>query len=211
MQCDKVVLATRNTGKIEEFAQLLGRLGVTVVGLNEFENLPEIEETGSTFAENALIKARAIADATGLVSIADDSGLVVAALEGEPGVRSSRYADDFEYLPGETKDQRNIRKLLKAMRGLEIQDRYAHFETVIAVAAPHGPEMTVGGQWQGTILESPLGANGFGYDPVFWDPDLKKSAAQLKAVEKNAVSHRGRAVAALIREWPAFIAKIQTL
>ncbi len=209
MKCDKVVLATTNAGKIAEFSGLLAGLGVEVAGLNDFPDLGEIAETGETFAENALIKARAVAKATGLVAIADDSGLMVDALAGAPGVRSARFSEDLDARPGESRDQRNIRKLLQVMRKVPGEQRGCHFVTVMAACAPDGEEITATGKWFGNVLEAPLGKNGFGYDPVFWDPQLGKTAAQLKKEEKNAVSHRSKAVAALIAMWPDFAAKLE--
>lgn len=201
----KIVLSTTNAGKIRELATPLAVLGIEVLGLSDFPEIGEIEENGETFAENALIKARTVAAQTGLVAVADDSGLVVDALAGLPGVKSARFADDLEFLPGENHDQRNIRKLL-AMLGNE-RKRNAHFETRMAAVSPNGAEIVVAGRWDGQILETPRGSNGFGYDPVFYDPVLKKAAAELDVAEKNAVSHRGKAVRALLAAWPDFANK----
>lgn len=205
MQCNNVVLATTNPGKLAELSGVLANLGVTVLGLADFPQIGEIAETGTTFAENALIKARAVTAATGLVAIADDSGLMVDALAGAPGVYSARFGDDWQSLPGESRDARNIRKLLHAMRGVPQARRTCHFVTVMAAVAPDGKEMTASGEWHGRVLEAALGSNGFGYDPVFWDQTLNKSAAQLGREEKNAVSHRGRAVRQLAAQWPDFV------
>lgn len=202
----KIVLSTTNAGKIRELAKPLSALGIEVLGLFHFPEIGEIEETGSTFAENALIKARAVAAATGMAAVADDSGLIVDALSGQPGVKSARFADDLDFLPGENRDQRNIRKLL-AMLGND-NNRNAHFETCIAAVSPGGQEIIVSGQWAGQILKQPRGSNGFGYDPVFWDPDLGKAAAELNLEEKDAVSHRGKAVRALLAAWPDFAKKV---
>lgn len=202
----QIVLASTNPGKIRELAEPLATLGIEVLGLADFPEIGDIEETGATFAENALIKARAVAEHTGLVAVADDSGLCVDARQGAPGVKSARFADDMPFLPGENRDQRNIRKLLALMA--ETNDRQAHFETCMAAVAPTGEELVVTGQWPGQILRAPRGTNGFGYDPVFFDPALGKSAAELELAEKNAVSHRGRAVRALLEAWPGFAARI---
>lgn len=207
MRTDRIVLASRNKGKLAELAELLRDREIGLVDLDAFPEIGEIEETGSTFAENALLKARAVAKATGLIAVADDSGLAVDALDGAPGVFSARYGDDWEALPGESRDQRNTRKLLHFMRKIPREERGCHFETAIAAAAPGGLELVAKGRWQGRLLLAPLGENGFGYDPVFWDPELEKSAAQLGREEKNAVSHRGRALAALLEKWPEFAAK----
>lgn len=209
MTAARAVLATANTGKIAELAAELAPLGVEILPLSAFPDLPEVEETGQTFAENALLKARAAAKGTGLLAIADDSGLIVDALNGAPGVRSARYGEDWEALPGETRDQRNIRKLLHEMRPYAIGDRACRFVTVIAAVSPNGAELICQGGWEGVLLESPLGTNGFGYDPVFWDTHLNKSAAQLSREEKNAVSHRGKAVRELAAQWPLFAQQAQ--
>lgn len=201
----RVVLATRNAGKIAELAAPLGAFGVALVGLEDFPRIGEIEETGATFEENALIKARAVALATGLVSIADDSGLVVDALGGAPGVHSARYADDWELLPGENRDRRNIRKLLHAVREVPEARRTCHFVSVMAAVRPDGRELCVRGEWPGRLLTAPRGTNGFGYDPVFFDPAIGRTAAELTREEKTARSHRGRAAAALLGHWQEFM------
>lgn len=200
----RVVLATRNAGKIAELAGPLSAFGVSLVGLDAFPEIGEIEEDGATFEENALIKARAVARATGLTSIADDSGLMVDALGGAPGVWSARYADDWEMLPGENRDGRNIRKLLDALKDVPAGKRGCRFVTVMAAVRPDGRELTVRGEWPGTVLTSPRGANGFGYDPVFFDADTGRAAAELTREEKTARSHRGRAAAALLERWRDF-------
>lgn len=201
----RVVLATRNAGKIAELAGPLSAFGVSLVGLDAFPEIGEIEENGATFEENALIKARAVAKATGLTAIADDSGLMVDALGGAPGVWSARYADDWEMLPGEDRDGRNIRKLLHAMRDVPKDRRDCSFVTVMAAVRPDGRELTVRGEWPGRLLESPRGGNGFGYDPVFFDASTGRSAAELTREEKTARSHRGRAAAALLERWQGFM------
>ena len=201
----RVVLATRNAGKIAELARPLSAFGVSLVGLDAFPEIGEIVEDGATFEENALIKARAVAKATGLTAIADDSGLMVDALAGAPGVYSARYADDWEMLPGENRDQRNIRKLLDALRSVPADKRGARFVTVMAAVRPDGRELAVRGEWPGTLLQSPRGSNGFGYDPVFFDADSGRTAAELTREEKTARSHRGRAAAALLERWRDFM------
>lgn len=199
----KIVLATGNRGKVLELAPAFVRLGHELLGLADFPEIGEIEENGSTFAENALIKARHVAARTGLVSVADDSGLQVDALSGAPGIFSARYADDIRPRPGESRDERNIRKLLDAMRNMA--DRKCRFVTVMAAVRPDGVETVAEGVWEGELLRERRGENGFGYDPVFFDPRLGKSAAELERAEKNAVSHRGRAVRALLAAWPGFM------
>lgn len=201
----RVVLATRNAGKIAELAGPLSAFGVELVGLDAFPEIGDIEENGATFEENALIKARAVAKATGLTAIADDSGLMVKALGGAPGVHSARYSDDLEMLPGENRDQRNIRKLLAAMADVPEGERGCRFVTAMAAVRPDGRELTVRGEWPGTLLASPRGSNGFGYDPVFYDAEAGRTAAELSREEKTARSHRGRAAAALLERWADFM------
>lgn len=207
----KVVLATRNAGKVRELAEPLSHLGVELVGLDAFPSIGDIEEYGSSFEENALIKAAAVADATGLVSVADDSGLEVKALGGRPGILSARYSDDLLPLEGESRDSRNIRKLLGELENVPYEERHARFVCCMACVFPgrHEPEDTlvVRGTWEGRILNEPMGENGFGYDPVFADIVLGKSAATMTREEKMARSHRGNAVRALISCWPDWMAE----
>ena len=160
----RVVLATHNAGKIRELADPMADFGIEVVGLSLFPEIGEIEETGTTFEENALIKARAVCAATGLVAVADDSGLEVDAR------------------------------------------RSCRFVSCMVAVHPDGRELVVRGTWEGRILEEPLGENGFGYDPLFWDESIRKSAAQLTRDEKNARSHRGNALRALLARWSDFMA-----
>ena len=204
-QATHIVLATGNAGKVRELAEPLAAFGVEVLGLDAFPQVGEIEENGSTFEENALIKARAVAAATGRVSVADDSGIMVDALAGAPGVHSARYADDWESLPGESRDARNIRKMLHEMVDIAPAKRGCRFVTCMAAVRPDGRELTVHGHWEGILLQMPLGDNGFGYDPIFFDPDLGRSAAQLSRDEKNARSHRGNALRALLARWADFM------
>jgi XTP/dITP diphosphohydrolase len=205
-----LVLATANAGKVAELSAplagaVLGKLRLKVLDLNAFPDIGDIEENGSTFEENALVKARYVAAKTGLVSLADDSGLKVDALNGAPGVYSARYADDVPPLPEESRDARNIRKLLKAMRAVPESRRACRFVCCMAAVRPDGREMLTRGEWQGKLLEAPSGANGFGYDPVFFDPALGRSAAQLSREEKNAVSHRGAALRAFLEKFEDFL------
>ncbi len=187
----KIVLASGNAGKLREIALLLSDLNVNVVAQSEF-GVHDAEETGTTFTENALIKASHAAAAAGLPAIADDSGLVVAALEGRPGVYSARYSG-----PDATDDS-NIDKLLAEMRDLPEASRGATFQCVACFAMPDDFEpLMAEGQWRGRILHERRGDQGFGYDPVFFDPETGKSAAELSVAEKNARSHRGKALAML--------------
>lgn len=205
-QGQRIVLATHNAGKVRELAGPLADFGVEVIGLEAFPGIEDIEESGTTFEENALIKARVVAGITGLVSVADDSGLMVDALNGRPGVYSARYADDWQSLPGESRDQRNIRKLLHELAGMPEDRRACCFVCCMAAVKPGGAAMTVRGVWEGRLLNAPRGENGFGYDPVFFDPLIGKSAAQLSREEKNGRSHRGKALRALLARWRAFVA-----
>ncbi len=191
----KVVLATRNAGKIKELNALLTGLGVTVVGLGEFPEIGEIPETGTTFLENARLKAWAVASATGLVSLADDSGLCVDALSGAPGVYSARYAGE------NATDAANNDKLLAVLAHVPEGDRTCRFVSVVVAADPDGGELTAEGSWEGRVAFAPAGDGGFGYDPLFFDALAGKTAAELMAAEKNARSHRGKALAKLVEKW----------
>jgi XTP/dITP diphosphohydrolase len=193
-----LVLATRNPGKIKELEALLSGLGFAVLGLGAFPDIGEVEETGATFAENALLKARAVAQATGLVSLADDSGLQVEALSGAPGVYSARYSGQ------DATDDKNNLKLLDALKDVPEDQRDCRFVSVVAACAPNGAELLAEGRWEGRVLAAQRGAGGFGYDPLFLDLELGKSAAELAPAEKNARSHRGRALRALLTDWPDF-------
>ncbi|EGJ49902.1 XTP/dITP diphosphatase [Desulfocurvibacter africanus] len=198
----KIVLATRNRGKIAELSAMLGPLDVEVVGLDAFPEIGEIPETGKTFEENALIKARAVCQAAGLPALADDSGLVVDALAGAPGVYSARFAGE------RATDADNNAKLLREMATVPPERRSAHFVCVVAAVAPNGATVTARGTWDGEIARKPKGQGGFGYDPLFLDPELGMSAAELDPEQKNARSHRGRALRKLMDIWPDFWKKI---
>jgi XTP/dITP diphosphohydrolase len=188
------VLATSNRGKAAELTALLADagLGLHVTAQSEL-GVSAPPETGTTFVENALLKARHAARATGLPAIADDSGLVVDALGGAPGVRSARFAGD------QADDSANVAKLLTSLAQTP-RDRRARFHCVL-VALDHPDDaapLIASGSWEGTIAQAPQGANGFGYDPVFFDPQLQRTAAQLAPALKNQVSHRGAALRRLI-------------
>lgn len=194
-----VVLASRNPGKIRELAVLLAPFGVTVTGLDAFPEIGDIAETGATFAENALLKAATVSARTGLVAVADDSGLVVDALGGEPGVYSARYSEE----PGKpATDERNIQKVLEKMRDIPDARRTARFVCAMAVALPDKRHIIAEGFWEGVLTREPAGNNGFGYDPVFRDPESGMTAAQMTPEQKNANSHRARACARLLELWP---------
>ena len=182
----KLVLASKNQKKMKEMSQILGHLGVKVCLQADVGVDIEVEETGTTFEENSLLKARAVMEATGLPAIADDSGLCVDALNGAPGVYSARYGG-----PG-LDDTGRYRLLLENMRGQS--PRTARFVSVITCCFPDGEVLTARGECEGTVAFAPMGEGGFGYDPVFFLPKLKKTFAQLTPEEKNAISHRGKAL-----------------
>lgn len=204
MNKNTIVLATRNAGKVAELAGPLGDLGIQVVGLDAFPDVPDVEETGTTFEENALLKAHAVAAATGLVAVADDSGLEVDALQGAPGIYSARFADDMPDLPAESRDERNCLKLLAVLSKVGLEHRGARFRCVMAATSPCGQSITAPGAWEGRILSQPRGQNGFGYDPLFFDPELGCSAAELSREQKMRHSHRSKALAQLVTLWPTF-------
>ena len=196
---EKFVLATHNPGKLKEMSAILAELGIQVVGPDEMGIDVEVEETGTTFAENAMLKAQAICAASGLPAIADDSGLCVDALNGGPGVYSARYG-------GEGLDDRGrTMLLLENMRGQTT--RAAHFACAIACAFPNGDELTAEGRCDGTIAFAPMGEGGFGYDPVFFVPEKAKTFGQLTAEEKSAISHRGKALKAFSEKLATYLGK----
>ena len=193
-----LILATRNQGKVRELRDPLARFGFDVQSLPE--DFPEIEENGTTFEENALIKARAVANALGVAAAADDSGLEVEALGGAPGVYSARYSEDWPAVEGESKDERNNRKLLAELEGVPAERRTARFRCCMALVIPGGEEIVVSGAWEGSIGFKRAGANGFGYDPLFIDPELELTGAELTREAKMVRSHRGKALAKLLAE-----------
>ena len=193
-----LILATRNQGKVRELRDPLARFGFDVQSLPE--DFPEIEENGTTFEENALIKARAVANALGVAAAADDSGLEVDALGGAPGVYSARYSEDWPAVEGESKDERNNRKLLVELEGVPAEKRTARFRCCMALVIPGGEEIVVSGAWEGSIGFKKAGANGFGYDPLFIDPELGITGAELTREAKMVRSHRGKALAKLLAE-----------
>ncbi len=188
-----LVLATRNTGKISEFKELLSNFNIDIKSLEDFGPIPAVDEDGDTFEENAYKKALFTAKVLGAPALADDSGLVVEALKGAPGIYSARYAG-----AGST-DEENNRKLLEEMKGKG--NRKAYFESVIVIAVPWGPALTYIGRCEGIIAHELIGSNGFGYDPLFYYPPDEKTFAQMTGEEKNRVSHRGRAMAELRAEF----------
>ena len=193
----KLLLATRNPSKARELAQLLGELPFKLISLEEAGISETVEETGSTFEENAVIKAKAYVSLSGLLTLADDSGLEVDALGGRPGVLSARYGSP------ELSDEERLDLLLQELKDVPWEKRTARFRCVIALAWPSGEVRTVEGIVEGVIQYKPEGFNGFGYDPIFHLPDRCCTTAQLPTTEKNLISHRGqaaRAAAAILKE-----------
>jgi XTP/dITP diphosphohydrolase len=186
------VIATRNKGKTQEIKDLLTDYPVDIKNLDDFGPIPQIEEDGDTFDENAYKKASFAARILGLPALADDSGLIVETLGGAPGIHSARYAGE------NATDQEKYLKLLHEMRGKT--NRKAAFECVISVAVPTGAALTYEARCEGIIAEEPAGSNGFGYDPVFFYPPFHKTFAQISRSEKNRISHRGKALAELKSE-----------
>jgi XTP/dITP diphosphohydrolase len=184
-----LVLATRNRHKGNELASLLADLPVRIRTMDEFPDVPDVVEDGDTCEANAIKKARAVSDATGLMAVADDTGLEVDALDGRPGVYAARYAG-----PQATYED-NCRKLLGEMAGVPLDRRTARFVTVAAVALPSQTVEVMTGRLEGLISERPTGARGFGYDPVFYVPELGRTLAELSSEEKNCISHRAKAFA----------------
>jgi XTP/dITP diphosphohydrolase len=184
----EVIIATKNPGKAKEFEHIFSARGIVVRTLLDYPEIPEVEETGVTFEENAILKAEAVSQALGKMVIGDDSGLMVDALEGRPGIYSARYA-------GEPKnDQNNTDKVLSELKGLPEEKRSARFYCALAVAVPSQEPMTVSGTCEGRILEERRGTNGFGYDPVFYVPEKGVAMAELSSDEKNKISHRANAL-----------------
>lgn len=189
----KVVLASGNKGKLNEFNQLLAPLNIEVIPQSEF-NVTSVEETGLTFIENAILKARYASKISGLPAIADDSGLEVDALKGLPGIYSARFAGE------DANDTANNDKLLRELEGIKPDNRTARFQCVLVyLEHPADPTPIVcQGSWEGQILDAPRGEQGFGYDPLFWVPSEQCSSAELSREDKNRLSHRGRALTLLI-------------
>jgi len=183
------VVATANRHKVEEIRAILADLPIVVRSLAEFPGAPEVVEDGATYRENALKKARSAATFTGKPALADDTGLEVDALAGQPGLYSARFAGEGCTF------QDNIRKLLHVLEGVPAERRGARFRCVIALVTPGGREQVVEGELRGRITEEQIGGGGFGYDPIFYVPEVGRTLAELTAEEKNRISHRGRAVA----------------
>ncbi|MDI6827052.1 MAG: XTP/dITP diphosphatase [Armatimonadota bacterium] len=186
----EIVIATRNRKKVEEIRAMLSELPIRILSLADFPELPEPQETGKTFAENAEIKALAAAKATGKIALADDSGLEVDALGGQPGVLSNRFAGQG------ASDRDKYMLVLRMMEGVPDEKRTARFRAAIAIARPDGCVVVVEGTCEGLIAHEPKGEYGFGYDPIFYLPDIGKTMAELTSEEKNKISHRAKAIQA---------------
>lgn len=184
----EIVIASKNLGKIAEFKRILGEVGISIIADVEF---PDVEETGSTFEENALLKAHAISRHTNLPALADDSGLAVEALDGAPGIFSARWSG----VHGD--DQANIKRLLEDLKGVAEEDRGARFVAVLALVKPDGQELLVRGELPGKIRNQPVGTNGFGYDPIFQPENSNRTLGEMSAAEKDAISHRSKALRVL--------------
>jgi XTP/dITP diphosphohydrolase len=202
----KIVLATHNLGKVVELERLLNGadLDVQVMGLRDFPDLPDVDETGSSFVENALIKARAVRDVTQLPALADDSGLCIDALNGNPGIFSARWAG----VHGD--DKANVQKVLRELSELTNPTMTAHFRCAVALVFPTGhlrsdEEIVHEGKMLGHIVTTPRGDNGFGYDPIFQPLGIDKTTAELQADIKDRISHRGKAFQAMLPELREFI------
>jgi len=197
----QMVIASTNQGKISEIRAAFQGLPVEIHSLAEFGTIPEVEETGKTFAENALLKARYYVNHTGMACLADDSGLEADALAGAPGVYSARFAGDT------ASDEDNNQKLLAALHGVSDIQRSARFRCVLAFLDTDGAAITADGVCEGRILEAPRGAGGFGYDPLFYMPELGATLSEISLAEKNAVSHRGQALKIMAKKLAEYFAQ----
>lgn len=192
---NELLIATKNPGKVKEFEQLFAQKGFKVRSLLDYPEIEDVEETGTTFAENAAIKAESISNIFNVPVIADDSGLIVDQLNGRPGVYSARYAGE------EKNDQANLEKVLDELDGVPVDRRTARFHCALALAIPNQTTIIVEGSCEGVITEEPTGENGFGYDPIFYVPEKKRTMAELSKEEKNKVSHRAVALKKMDRKW----------
>ncbi|MGD7044156.1 XTP/dITP diphosphatase [Jeotgalibacillus proteolyticus] len=195
----KVLIATANKGKANEFKNLFAPLGFEVTTLLDYPEMDDIEETGETFEENAILKAEAASSQFNVLAIADDSGLLIDALNGEPGVYSARYAGK------EKNDEENIKKVLQNLQGVPFHERTARFHCTLAISIPGKETFTVTGECEGRITNEKIGEGGFGYDPIFWIEDQSRTLAQMSGEEKSAISHRGNALKKLKRMLPKIV------
>lgn len=194
----EIVIASKNLGKIAEFERILGEVGISIITDIEF---PDVEESGSTFEENALLKAHAISRHTKLPALADDSGLAVDALNGAPGIFSARWSG----VHGD--DGANIKRLLEDLNGIVLENRGAKFIAVLALVRPDGEELLVRGELRGKIRNQPIGVNGFGYDPIFEPENSDRTLGEMSAAEKDAISHRSKALTELTPRIRAFLSR----
>ena len=202
----RVVLATRNQGKVTEFRRILEEYAageIELLGLQDFPEMPDVEESGSTFEANALLKAHATAQFTKLPAIADDSGICIEFLDGAPGIFSARWAGQH----GD--DEANLQKVLREMSGITADKRGAQFHCVVALAHPNGEYIYEEGVMHGEIVDSPRGENGFGYDPIFQPTGFTQTSAQLSAIEKDEISHRGKALRAITGRIAPFLGALR--
>ncbi len=197
---DKIIIATRNQGKVNEIRELMRDLPLAFLSLADLPNFPDIEEDGETFEQNALKKARVLAQATGLTALADDSGLCVDALDGRPGVHSARYAGES------ASDADRFNRILEKMRNVPDEKRSARFVCVLALVWPDGEERLFQGTCEGKITHEPLGTEGFGYDPIFYYEEAELTFAEMDRQGKNRVSHRGRA----LRQLAAYLGSLRS-
>ena len=209
MSAPTIVLATRNAGKIRELADALRAFGLEVLGLDAFPGMEDVAEDGASFEENSLLKSCAVARYTGCVAVADDSGLEVDALGGAPGIYSARYSD-MRPLPPEaedpalSRDERNNLVLLRELAAVPDEQRTGRFVCAMSACKPDKTSISLRAVWEGRIARAPQGTHGFGYDPLFFDPEAGRTAAELGTEEKNARSHRGKALKKLLALWPEF-------
>ncbi len=199
----KILVASTNPGKLKELREMLEG-DIEWVRLSDFPNVSDIEEDGKTFAENARKKAIGYAKATGLWTLADDSGLVIDALGGEPGVKSARFSGDKDKNRG-LLDHKNMAKVLKLLKGVPKEKRAARFMCRLCLASPEKVLIETEGKLEGIIATEQAGENGFGYDPIFFVPELNKTVAQMTSEEKNAISHRGNAIRSLKRSFEQLV------
>lgn len=184
----EIIVATKNRGKALDFIGMFEPLGFEVKTLHDYDEIKDVEETGTTFEENAVIKAEVVAKRLGKIVIADDSGLIVDALNGEPGIYSARYAGEHK------DDEANIDKVLKKLKSVPDHERTARYYCALALAFPDGRTTTVNGTCEGIIRHERRGTNGFGYDPIFYMNELGKTMAEITLEEKNQISHRAEAM-----------------
>ncbi|WP_066175274.1 XTP/dITP diphosphatase [Bacillus marinisedimentorum] len=198
---EEIIIATKNKGKVKDFEALLSKRGIQVRSLHDFPDMPDVEETGSTFEENAILKAETIARKLGRTVIADDSGLIVDYLDGRPGVYSARYAGE------EKNDRANLEKVLAELEGVPEDERTARFYCVLAVSVPDEEPKVAEGTCEGLIARKPQGEHGFGYDPIFFVKEKNKTMGQLTKEEKNKISHRAAAMEKLDANWDEYFNK----